>query len=361
MNLKKQIFKILLLSLIFVSCTDNDTSEIDNSKRYEDGFLISAEGNFQAKDGSISYVSNDYSNTSNFIYKSANGAQLGGLIQSVAFNEDKAYVVLNDVNTLVVVDKFTLVKKRVITEGLGNPRYMTVVGDKGYVTNWGDGNDETDDFIAIIDLVLNKFVGTIPVENGPERIVAKGDKLYVSHQGAFGSNNIISVIDTASSNSVSTITVKDNPDEMFFISTGELVVLSQGKPLGYGGPPNYEVTSNTTSAISFIDVTTNSVEREIEFIENTSASLLAYSDNKLYYYMSSTSKVYEIEQNATALATEGVDVGSVYGMNVHEGKLYTLKYAFQDLSQLDVINFTTKANLYSTAVGLGASKIYFTE
>ena len=81
---------------------------------------------------------------------------------------------------------------------------------------------------------------------------------------------------------------------------------------------------------------------------------------KFYYYQSETGVVYEIDESATALATTGIDVGSIYGMSVNDD-LYTVTYNFVDLSELKVYNLSTGASLYSNEVGLGASKVYFNE
>ena len=105
---------------------------------------------------------------------------------------------------------------------------MTVVGDKGYSTNWGSTSVDTDDFVAVIDLNSNAVIQKIPVALGPERIVENDGKLYVSHKGAWSTNNLVSVIDIATEN-VAEVTVGDNPDELFFDANGILYVLSEGR------------------------------------------------------------------------------------------------------------------------------------
>lgn len=239
MKTTKLIFKLFLFNLVLISCNDNDKPGLEEFlDRYENGIMISSEGNFGDKDGSLSFVAGDYSFASNFLYKEVNGAQLGGLVQSVAFDDENAYIILNDVSTIVVADRYTLEKKSVIMAGLENPRYMTIFNGKGYITNWGKGADETDDYIAVLDLASNSIEESskIALDNGVERILAKDNKLYVSHNGGWSSNNIISVIDLVD-NSVGEITVNDNPDDIFFTTSGDLVVLCKGKPLVYGAPP----------------------------------------------------------------------------------------------------------------------------
>ncbi len=359
MKTTKLIFKLFLFNLVLISCNDNDKPGLEEFlDRYENGIMISSEGNFGDKDGSLSFVAGDYSFASNFLYKEVNGAQLGGLVQSVAFDDENAYIILNDVSTIVVADRYTLEKKSVIMAGLENPRYMTIFNGKGYITNWGKGADETDDYIAVLDLASNSIEESskIALDNGVERILAKDNKLYVSHNGGWSSNNIISVIDLVD-NSVGEITVNDNPDDIFFTTSGDLVVLCKGKPLVYGDPPNYDVVEATTSSISFVDVSTKTVFKSLEFSKNIRGTIMSYSEGNIYYY--SDNRVYKISETATELGADGLDVGDIYGMRAKNDKLYTLEYAFSELSKLRIIDYETESDLYATAVGLGASKIYF--
>ena len=227
MKITKLLLKLFLVSILITSCSSEDKIVEVLKEKYTKGIIISAEGVFNDKDGSISYVNNELTEAQNFIYAGKNGALLGGLIQSITFTDTDAYIILNDVNTIVVADRYTFVKKAQITTGLDNPRYMTIVNGKGYVTNWGNGSDVNDDYIAIIDVVTNTIEATtISLANGVEQILNKNNKLYVSHKGAFSTNNIISVVDLNAGNAISTITVNDNPDEMVFDNAGNLIVLS---------------------------------------------------------------------------------------------------------------------------------------
>lgn len=367
-------FKLLLLAipLFLFSCSSDDAAtpitvdrevfvdreiEVVAQTTFDDGFFVSAEGNFQARDGSISYVTNDLDTSTNFIYRKANeNTPLAGLVQSVFFGEENAYIVLNDVNTLVIADKLTMVRKDIITTGLQNPRYMTVVGDKGYVTNWGEKDNLTDDFVAVIDLLTNTLETSIPVEVGVERIIARENKLYLSH-GAGVKNNKVSVIDLTNSNAISTIEVKDGADELFFNPEGQLVVLSQGFNT-FGPAPDYNLLSSSEGAISFINTTTNTVERELVMPVGNTASLLAQDDQNIYY--ASNGEVFTMAQNATDLPTAGsINAGFIYGMEVNNGSLYTVSFEFSSFSTLSIYDLETGTKNFASSVGLGASKIYF--
>lgn len=350
-------FKLLLLAipLLLFSCSNDDSSSQQIQVNPGD-IIVSAEGAFGSNNGSISLLSSDFETTTNFAYQQANNnTPLGGLVQSVAFGEEDIYVVLNDINTLVIADKNTLVRKDIITTGLQNPRYMAIVGNTGYITNWGDGSNTEDDYVAVLNLDTNSIDSMIPLANGVEQIVARDNKLYVSHKGAFSTNNIVSVIDLADNNSVTTITVNDNPDELLFLADGTLVVLSEGHT--FFNADFTEVERETEGAISFINTITNTVERELTMAVGSTANSLALSEGVLYY--ASNEQVFALNANATALPTSGIQVGSVRAINVRDNELYKLDVNFSSQGTLSVFDLGTGEETFSTTVGLGASKIYF--
>ncbi len=372
--MKKQIFKLAILALValFYSCEKEEIKEVEvevpkiveeiaitETSTFNDGIWVSAEGNFGSKDGTISYINDSENGIANFAYQKVNdGTPLAGLIQSVTFSDDKAYVILNDVATIVIVDKTTLKKEASITMGLNNPRYMTIIGDKAYVTNWGSGLDETDDFVAVINLTTNTVEDTISLANGVEQILNKDNKLYVSHKGAWSTNDIVSVVDLGNSNAVTTIKVKEKPDEMFFSEDGQLIVLSSGRGTKFQDVAPFAAIERTAAAIQFIDLSTEAVVKELAFNENEGAELLAYEGGELYYNIGS--KIYTIDDAATALSADtGLEVGDIYGLNVRDNKLYTVSFAFTSFSELKIRSLDSGSLIFSEAVGLGASKIYF--
>ena len=239
---------------------------------------------------------------------------------------------------------------------------MTIVGDKGYVTNWGSGLDSLDDYVAVINLTTNTIENnTISLDEGVEQITAVNNKLYVTHKGAWSTNNIVSVVDLNNSNSVTEIEVNYIPDEIIVDDSDNIIVLCQANPLTYNDDYSVVLTVVGTSSITFIDTESDEVEREITFPETQRADFMSYDSGKIYYYQGSTSKVYQIDESATELATQGIDVGTIYGMSVRGSELYTVSYAFTNLSEFKAYDVSSGEELYSSGVGVGASKIYFND
>jgi len=353
MNTKRFAFLFLALSFLMSSCTDDDDNTVNATAggTYDNGLLISHEGNFGQGNASISYISDDFETVENNVFAHVNASALGDTAQSIAFNGDLAYIVLNVSNTIQVVNRYTFESIASITTGLNNPRYMAVSNGKGYVTNWGDGSDATDDYLAVMDLSQNVMTSqTISVAEGPEKIISDGNRLYVAHQGGFSQNNLISVID-ASLNAVSlTFTVGDVPNSMQLDPLGNLWVLSGGKP-AYTG-------DETFGSLSKINTNTNEISAW-DFAENEHPSLLNLDNNQLYYYLQGS--VFKMDATATELpTTPQLSNLNFYGMSVKNETIYGVDALdFTSNGNLNVYNTNSSTAIETITLGIIPNGVYF--
>lgn len=354
MKISKFLLSLFLLSIICVSCDDDDEPQLPKGD-YENGIIVSGEGTFSGISGSTYYVSNDYSTTESLIYKKVNNEDLGIFVQSIAFDDSRAFIVVDNANTISVVDRYTFEKLGEITTGLKKPRYMTIVGDKGYVTNWAEGvygADVDDDYIAVVDLNTYEVTSTISVSIGVERIIEANGKLFVSHKGGNGTNNIVTVINIATE-ATTEITVNDLPDDLLIDNSGNLVVLCEGKAAWTG--------NETLASIVKINTTSNAISSKLEFDTGIHPSALVGNSANLYYNIGS--KVYEVSQSATTLPASELLESSVttfYGMAVNNSELFVLDakdYASE--ADMKVFDMSTKTNTQTLKAPINASKIYF--
>ncbi len=352
--LLKFLTVFLSVGMFVTSCSDDDDFNGGTPLGdYENGILVSGEGSLLS--GSVAFVSVDLTTVETDIYAAVNGEDLGNYLQSIGFEGNKAYIVVDNTNTITVVNRYTFEKIATITSGLSMPRHIDFEDGKGYVSNWGDPFDPTDDFVAVINLSTNTVETTISVGNGPEQVLEENGKVYVSHKGAYSMNNIISVIDIAT-HDVSSIEVADNPDEMFINDAGQLVVLSEGASL-YDDDWNY--IGSTPGAITKINTTTNTVISSIS-LEGTYVGLMAYEDGKLYYI--NNNAVYVMNDSATSLPTTPIitlSAGYAYGLSVDDNRLFVCDASFTGLSTLYVYSLATNSEIATFEVGQGASKVYF--
>lgn len=317
-NLKLTIYAILTLGA-FTSCTNDDlpTTEVPLGA-YENGILIVNEGNFGQDNSSISYLSGDFATFQVNAFTAVNPSlTLGNTAQSISFNGDKAYVVVNVSNKIEVLNRYTLKHIATISTGLTNPRFVAFANGKGYVTNWGDAVATSDDYVAVLNLTTNAITTTIPVVEGPERIVQHNGKLYVAHKGGYGQGNKITVINSSSDTVESTITVGDVPGSLE-ISNGFLYVLCEGKPSWTG--------SETIGKLHKINLSNMVQITTLDFTLGNHPQNLDIDGGNIYY--SNTNKVYKISEANFSLPTVALfnttedNVSSFYGFAVKGSKIF---------------------------------------
>lgn len=350
MKIKNVVFA-LALGYLGVACDKEEDDATIPLGTYENGILVSNEGPFSNGTGTVSFISEDLTSIENTIFNAVNNADLGNVVQSIGFTDEYAYIIANVSNTITVVDRYTFESKATISEGLDNPRYFLFANGKGYVTNWGDPNDETDDFVAIVNLETNSVRTTIPVDFGPEKIIAQDENLYVAHQGGYGQNNSISVINTQTDQVATTISVADVPNAMQVTSNGDLWVLC-------GGKPSY-TQDETAGALLKINTDSNSVENTLAFETTEHPNFLEIDGSTLYYFLNGA--VYSMETSVTMLPSLPIMENlNFYTMVVQDGKLYgTDAKDFASNGSLTIYDLDTKEQLGTFNVGIIPGGIYF--
>ncbi|WP_300020904.1 DUF5074 domain-containing protein [uncultured Maribacter sp.] len=339
-------------SSLIVTITDND------SYPFENGILVSHEGNFMQGNASISFVSDDLTTVENNIFKTVNDAEvLGDNAQSMSFYENRAYIIMNGSQKIEVVNRYTFESVATIggpseTDFL-NPRYMAIANGKGYVTNWGDGSNPDDDYVAVIDLETNTVESTISVAEGPEKIIAKDNTIYVALQGGFNQNNGVTVIDATTNTVTTTITVGDRPNSMQLDASGNLWVLSGGNPSWTG--------NETAGQIDNINTTDNTVTTTMNYEVTEHPGNLEIDGATLYYYFGGS--VYAMDTTASVLPTTAEIEGlSFYDMAVIDGKLYGVDAKdFVSNGSLEVYDLSDNTLLASKTVSIIPGGIYLNE
>ena len=317
MKINKLLLTALAGSLFFVSC-NNDDDAIDTPQgAYDNGVLVLNQGGFNVDNASVSFISDTLSLENNIFATNNPGHVLGDTGQDIGFYGDKAYIVLNNSHKIEIVNRYTFAHIATIEDDLINPRYITFANNKGYVTNWGDANSATDDYVAVIDLNNNTVTATIPVVEGPERILEHQGRLYVSHYGGYSIGNSVTVINTSSNTIQTTITTGDAPKFME-IEDNVLYILSEGMPSWTG--------AETAGKLQVVNLSNHLVAASFDFPAGSHPSNLVEEDGKLYYTVESG--IYTMNLNATTLPaaplfnTAPQGVYGVYAFEVEDNRIY---------------------------------------
>ncbi len=349
--MKRLLFSALTV-LFFTACSSDDDNKGRNNvpDTFAKGIFVTNEGPFNNGSGNITFISEDYSTVAQNIFRNVNGKELGNIVQYMNFTGDNAYIVVSNSHKIEIANRYTFESIDSITTGLENPRFfISVAGNKGYVSNWGDPNDNSDDYVSVMDLRTNTISATIPVDFGPERMVAANNKVYVAHQGGFGENNVISVI---SGNSVeSTITVGDVPNSMA-VSGNWLYVLCGGKP-SYTG-------SETAGSIVKIDLSTGLVSQSFSLSINQHPTSLTMEGANLFYNLDG--KVHKVNTASIALPGEAIIDGNFYNLHAKDGKLYaTDAKNFASKGDLIIYDLATNQKIQEFQTGIVPGSICFND
>ncbi|MCF6297006.1 MAG: YncE family protein [Flavobacteriaceae bacterium] len=345
-------FAVVLLTLLFLNSCTNDDEPVLLKGDYEKGYFIINEGPFQNGTGTIIFVGND-AVISKKIYKTVNGEDLGNIVNSMILGDEKAYIVVNNSHKIIVVNRYTMEKITTIEgDDIKNPRYFVIKGNTGYVSNWGDSGDPSDDFISVIDLSSNTVSNTIPVGEGPEKMLLIDNNLFVALQGGWSQNNKIVVIDTENNSIKETVTIGDVPNSLVSDDSGNIWVLCAGNPS--------HATAETAG--SLYKISTNNLEATaLEFASTTDhpAHLTNDGDN-LYYNLNG--KVYKMNSSLAELPSESISSfdGFYYTMRVNNGKLFATDAGnFTSEGKLKVFDLASKTLLNTIETGIIPRDIVF--
>src|SRR5690606_8509867 len=282
------LFGLMAFSTLFLTACNSDDDNapsVEETGEFANGVFILNEGGYGNGNSSLSFLS-DAGVLQNNVYENINGELLGDTAQCLYADEDRLFIVLNGSGTIEVVDRYTLEKIGTVSTGISNPRYFLIEHGKGIDSNWGDPTNPADDFIAVIDLTSYSVTSTIPVVEGPERMVAENGKIYVAHSGGWNYGNQISVINASSLNVSAEIPVGDVPNSLE-IANNKLYVLCGGIPAWTG--------NETLGEFQVIDIQSNATILSLDFPESQHPANLKISGNELFYTVDSD--VFNMEAN----------------------------------------------------------------
>lgn len=326
-----------LLSIFFastlafnISCSNNDdASDINPTLNYGNGFLISNEGNMKDKDASVTYISQDLTNKQDNIYSANNdGEILGDVLQMIGTNGNYDYLVVNNSNKIVVVDKLTFKKVAVLTNQIYQPRSIAFANGYIYVTNYDFGTTKNVTIYKTSDL---SFVKKIDFTEAVDKIVEAGGNIFVQNS-SYGYGNQISYI-TPTTNTVASVITLPNGNINKIISNNNSV---------------YAIAYGTTDSYIYQISSTGNIVNTQTLTGITNATNLQIENGK--YYFSSGNKIYSMNIGSTTTPTipliTAVDGGqyfTLYGFNVVDGKIFAS----------DVKGFTqaSEVTVYSAATG----------
>ncbi len=353
----KHLFFLITILFFFNSCED-DTDNLpgpEENAEYASGLLVLNEGNFGSGNASVSFIDENLEQLESGIFENVNGSGLGDTAQSIELHEDLAIIVVNVSNKIEIVNRYTFESLGTIDTELMNPRYAEVVGNSIYVTNWGDGTNPNDDFVSVFNLEDFSFITSVPLAEGPEKILSGNDKLFVAHKGGFSFNNIISVINTSSNEVTAEIEVGDLPNSMI-LQGNDLWVLA-------GGKPSYAETE-TAGRLSLIDVPSSTVTEEFDFTDSSiHPDNLSLAGSDVYLTVGKTVYKYNLTNMSVSSEFSLSDPAYFYGFEIYQGNIYVASpnADFTGDGMLYIYDLASGSLTEQFTVGINPNGIYFND
>lgn len=344
MKISKLLSAIFAIVLLFtISCRNDDPIVEPQPKgAYENGVIMANEGNFGSPTASVSFISNDFLTVENNIYSNNNaGAALGDVLQSIGFEGDNAYLILNNSNKIEIVNRYSFKKVGTVTTQLSQPRYIAFAANNYYVTN-SSGSSK---FVNVYSTATNTFVKKIDLTNSGERIMEVGGKIVVQN-ASFGSGKKLTFINPTT-NTIESELIIPNGNIQKTVSNGGNI---------------YTIASTSTDSYIYKVTPAGAISSTINLTGIANAMNLEIDGTKFFF--SSGSKVYTMEMNSTVVPTTPIITladtswSALYGFNVIDGKIYISNAnGFTADSTVDIYS-TTGTVLKKVTTGKGTSGFY---
>lgn len=270
---RHMMLSVALLATALVSC-EKDDNKVEK-KEYDKVAYIVNYGGYSKGNGEISTYDIAKAEISNDSYNTANEIPFTSNIESMSIYNDVAYFMSNAGDKIDIVDAATL-------EALGNPvsaditkpRFFAAEGNTGYISCWGEVNDwavYANSYIAKMDL-STKAITKIELAGGPEGLIIKNNKLYISSSTA----NKVTVMDLAT-DTFTTIEVPAIPQQFVEDANGNLWVSLVSK---YSVP-----FSADKLGFAIIDVNTDKVVSTVKYEGMGSNGFIHASPDKKTIYV----------------------------------------------------------------------------
>ncbi len=318
MKTNKWLSLAFLLLIFFSSCSTDETDPTPYIPQgdFDSGVLVLNEGNFGGINASVSYISFDFNRTQNGIFSGVNPSSiLGNTAQSIGFNGNLAYIVVNGSSKVEIVNRFTFQKVGEITAGLFSPRYISFANGRGYITDWGAGAGEGK--VKVIDLASNSVMLSIAVADFPNRIIEHDNKLYVAHNNIGTVGNSITIIDGVSNTVGGSIPTSGLPDVMKV--EGDNLWVSCN---GYGSWPVPE--NESAGSILKFNLNTNTLILSLPQSSNTQhITFMDVFGNNIFYVVGNN--VFKMPLSSTTLPSAPAFIAAadyIYGFAVNSNRVY---------------------------------------
>ena len=318
--MKKNLLSLAMLLVgawALVACSnDEETPYVPKSVDVTSGVFVVCSGNMSSSIiGGLTYYDYETKTVTPQAFKSVNGRELGLTANDALVYEDKMYIVVDNENTIEVVDKGNLKSikqiklKELMADGQGaHPRHIIAQDGKLYVSNYGTSSADWAAYtvngngsVAVIDAKTYELKATYAVGGYPEGLAIVGNNLYVVNSNYGMGNGTISKINL-STGAETKISGEDimNPVDAVSIN-GSLYYLDSGS-YDYN-PPYAQINAGVRKVTENGEVT-----KVLDATAMCSDGKKIYVINSPYGLNSTSYSVYDVATSSTSAFTPSEEV-----------------------------------------------------
>ena len=335
----------------FVIKTYNFTAQDKNTETYKDHIFIINEGGFNYGNASISAYNPLSKTIINNIFFKENMQLLGDVVQSITPKDDDLYIVVNNSQRIIQVDKNSFKAKRSLQQ-LSSPRYLAFKNDEIALVS-----DLYQKKIQLINTKTACNEGEIETKGWTEQIFSIANQFWLIERNGIAESekfaNLI-LIDVEQKKVINRIAIPVEPNSVCIDDANNLWILSSG----------FE-SENQKPALVYFNTSTKSITKHFKFDSYVNIPQnIVYNQLEQAIYFNKSNFIYKMSAQASVLPTtyhfENA-AQNIYGMHINPTN--TELYISDAKNYFDfgkIYRYSTNGFLIDDfEVGYIPSKIYF--
>ena len=339
MNSKFRFFLLVLSVLACHACKEDEPliKPVDGSLM--NGVFITNEGNFGNGTGTLSFIHRDGSGARQKVYQAANAnEQLGNIVQSMHIIGDKAFIVVNNANKIVVANALTM-KGTAKIDGIQQPRFILNNDSLIFVSCW-------DNQVKAFGFDGYQQVQAWTTGTGPEKMHWVNNEIWVLNQGGLSVDSTITIINPQN-DATQTLAVYPRPTGIRVDKNGKVWVMCSGR-LAYhpgGVSAGHLICIDPLDHTIIHDVIFPWTEKHPENLEISSAGDVMY-----YVYPGGISKI-----------GIGDEFPPVHPLINYSGNIYTMAYDPVEhmIYTSDALDYVQNGRIYKYSAEDGSLQFSF--
>ena len=277
---------VLVIVLSLDSC-EKEEKPAPPIGEFQNAMFVVNEGNFTAGNASLTYYNYKTSAVSQQVFYRINGAPLGDVANSITFDENSIYIVVNNSHVVYKINAVTG-KYQAKTTGLTSPRYILKIDNQRALVS-----DLYENNLTLINTENMEIISRIALGRTSENLLKYGNEIFITNWSAFQQdkpNNMIMIVDSENLQVTDSTEVGMEPNSMVLDKNNHLWVLCSGGYLNEEVPTLWKIdpeNKDVLMRLEFPDLNSSPDNLHI----NKTGDTLYYLNKNVYRMAISTTQL----------------------------------------------------------------------